>query len=93
MGKGEFAPALDQFLLLPQCFLPLLRTFRYSHHNNEALHQVIKNNRVSLKIDNQSNLLDIFTADLKLPSHSCNRVNLSVFQVQTSVTLLIRTYF
>ena len=33
---------------------------------NEALQHVIKNNRVSLKIDNQSNSLDIFTPDLKL---------------------------
>ena len=48
---------------------------------NEALHQVIKNNRVSLKRDNLSNSLDILTADLKLPSHSCNREKLSVFQV------------
>ena len=40
---------------------------------NEALHQVIENSRVSLKTDNQLNVLDIFTADLKLPSHSCNR--------------------
>ena len=30
-------------------------------------------NCVFLKIDNQSNSLDIFTADLKLPSHSCNK--------------------
>ena len=60
---------------------------------NKALHQVIKNNRVSLKIDNQSNSLDIFTADSKLPSYSCNRERLSIFQVKTPVTVLIQTYF
>ena len=35
---------------------------------NEALHPVHENKCVSQKIDNQSNSLDIFTADSKLPS-------------------------
>ena len=35
----------------------------------------------------------MFTADSKLPSFKWNRDKLSVFQVQTPVTLLIHTFF